>query len=414
MSDSQPSILIAGGGIAGPALAFWLRRGGHARCTIVERSPVPRTTGQQIDIRGEALEIVRRMGLEDAVRCATVQERGMAFVDSAGKHIAEFPANEEGAGGGGKGFTADIEILRGELARVFFEATKDDDGIEYILGNSIAGITQVEGGGVAVRFAKELEPGLEERKFDLVVAADGMNSKTRGLVFDDANALKDLGQHMAYFTIPPADTDARWATWYNAPGGRLILLRPDLERKRTGAYLAICNSDVPKNYLQLSVPEQMKMWDELFKDAGGNTERVISGMYGSDDFYMQQIAQVKLPSWTKGRVVLLGDSAFCPSPISGKGSSCAIIGAYVLAGELKKHGTDYEAALAGYEEIMQPVMQKAQKLLPGAPAMANPQTPWGIAILNGFLGVISWSGLANWFQGSLFTDKIIDLPQYDM
>ncbi|OJD33017.1 monooxygenase fad-binding protein [Diplodia corticola] len=418
MASSNPQtrhILISGAGIAGPVLAFWLHRAGNIQCTIVERSPAPRTTGQQVDIRGEALEIVRRMGLEDAVRSATVQERGMAIVDGAGKHVAEF-GSQEGAEGG-KSFTADVEILRGELARVLYEATKGVEGVEYVWGNSIAGVTEVDG-GVVVRFAKELGHGEEqrpERQFDLVVAADGMNSKTRGLVFDDADALKDLGQHMAYFTILPAPSDTRWATWYNAPRGRLVFLRPDLDRNRVGAYLAVTNNDdVPRNYLQLSVPEQMKMWDDLFRDAGGESQRAIRGMYACDDFYMQQIAQVKMPRWTKGRVALLGDAGYCPSPITGKGTSLAIIGAYVLAGELSKHRADHEAALAAYEDVMRPVVEKAQKIGPGAPAIANPQTQWGISILNGFLGAVSWTGLAGWFQGFLLSDKLIDLPPYDM
>ncbi|KAL0259037.1 hypothetical protein SLS55_006542 [Diplodia seriata] len=416
-STAQPQhILIAGGGIAGPVLAFWLRRAGIG-CTVVERSPEPRVTGQQVDIRGEALEIVRMMGLEDAVRRATVQEAGMVIVDAAGRHVAEFGAQD--CKDGSKTFTADVEILRGELARVFLEATQGDaGGVEYIWGNSIAGITEVDD-GVVVRFAKELgeEGGPQERKFDLVVAADGMNSKTRRLAFDDADALKNLGQYMAYFTIAPAPGDTRWASWYNAPGGRLVFVRPDVDRKRAGAYLAICNSDVPQNYLQLGVPEQKAMWDGLFKDAGGqDIERVVRGMHASDDFYMQQIAQVKMPrsSWTKGRVALLGDAGYCPSPITGKGTTLAIIGAYVLAGELKTHGADYAAALAGYERVMRPVVEKGQKIGWGAPQIANPQTQWGISILNGFVGAVSWSGLANWFQGFMLSDKLIDLPQYDM
>ncbi|GME36692.1 Monooxygenase FAD-binding protein [Neofusicoccum parvum] len=293
-----PTVLITGAGIAGPVLAFWLQRGGFT-VTVVERSTVPRTTGQQIDVRGAALSIVGRMGLEGAVRARTVKEQGIAAVDGAGRHVAEFAARADGSG-----FTADVEILRGELAAVVYEATRER--VEYVWGECVAGVEEV-GDGVVVRFAGE---GRAERKFDLLVAADGMNSKTRGLVFGDEAVLKDLGQHMAFFTIPfDEEKDTGWATWYNAPGGRLIFIRPDVERKRTGAYFGICGSDVPKDYLKLSVPEQQAMWEGLFKDAGGEAERVIKGMYAADDFYMQQIAQTKMAQWSKGRVVLLGDSA---------------------------------------------------------------------------------------------------------
>ncbi|EOD44991.1 putative monooxygenase fad-binding protein [Neofusicoccum parvum UCRNP2] len=251
-----PTVLITGAGIAGPVLAFWLQRAGFT-VTVVERSAVPRTTGQQIDVRGAALSIVGRMGLEGAVRARTVKEQGIAAVDGAGRRVAEFAARADGSG-----FTADVEILRGELAAVVYEATRER--VEYVWGECVAGVEEVEDGVV----------------------------------------------HMAFFTIPfDEEKDTGWATWYNAPGGRLIFIRPDVERKRTGAYFGICGSDVPKDYLKLSVPEQQAMWEGLFKDAGGEAERVIKGMYAADDFYMQQIAQTKMAQWSKGRVVLLGDSA---------------------------------------------------------------------------------------------------------
>lgn len=392
------SILITGGGIAGPVLAYWLNRAGY-KCTIVERASIPRKTGQQVDIRGASREIVRRMGLEEAINARTVKEEGFAIVDSSGKHLLEFPVTE-----GAASFTSEIEILRGELASVFFDATKDD--VEYIWGDYVTGLTEQDD-GVVVQFSK-----VAERKFDLVVVADGMNSKTRKLVFDDEDALYHLGQYMAFFTIPMAENDTSFATWYNAPGGRLIMVRPDKERNRTGAYFGICGNDTPKDYLKLTVPEQMKMWEELFKDAGGDAERLIKGMYTCDDFYMQQIAQVRMPQWSKGRVALVGDAGYCPSPISGLGTSCAIEGAYILAGELIKRG-DYKAAFAGYEKAMRPIINKAQRLVPGGPSLANPQTSWGISILNGIVGFIAWSGLATWFQARS-TSEIVDLPEYEM
>ncbi|EKG18918.1 Monooxygenase FAD-binding protein [Macrophomina phaseolina MS6] len=339
------------------------------------------------------------MGLDDAIRSRTVEEEGIAFVDSSGKHLAEFRSRPDGAS-----FTSDIEILRGDLAAVFLEATENN--VEYLWGDYITGLDEQDDGIVA-KFSRA-----EQRKVDLVVAADGMHSKTRKLVFDDSGALYHLGQYMAYFTIPVSERDSSWATWYNAPGGRLILVRPDLKRQRTGAYLAVCNNEHPKEYLGRGVPDQMKMWDDLFKDAGGDAERVIKGMYTADDFYMQQIAQVKMPQWSKGRVALLGDAAFCPSPISGVGTACAIEGAYILAGELTKHN-DYKAGFAGYEKMMRPVIAKAQRLIPGTPALANPQTSWGISIMNGILSVVSWTGITNWLQGAVL-NELVDLPEYQM
>jgi 2-polyprenyl-6-methoxyphenol hydroxylase-like FAD-dependent oxidoreductase len=133
----------------------------------------------------------------------------------------------------------------------------------------------------------------------------------------------------------------------------------------------------------------------MFEDAGWQSQRVLDGMDKAGDFYMQEIAQVKMKHWSKGRVALVGDAGYCPSPISGMGTSLAIIGAYILAGELAVCKKDWGEGLKGYEEKMRPFVTGAQKLPLGAPAILNPQTAWGIWILNSIVGFVSWSGLAN-------------------
>lgn len=139
-------------------------------------------------------------------------------------------------------------------------------------------------------------------------------------------------------------------------------------------------------------------------------------MQKSDDFYMQEIAQVKLPEWSKGRVALLGDAAYCPSPISGMGTSCAIVGAYVLAGELGKT-TDHRQALEQYEKLVRPYIEDAQALPPGAPAIANPQTAWGIYILNAFVAAVSWIAktfprFSNWVSADGPSSEKLRLQDY--
>ena len=154
---------------------------------------------------------------------------------------------------------------------------------------------------------------------------------------------------------------------------------------------------------------------DLFADAGWETPRLLAGMDDSDDFYMQSVAQVKLESWSKGRMGLVGDAAYCPSPISGMGTTVAFVGAYVLAGEIAKCGADYKKAFEGYESLMRPFVVKAQKLPPGAPGIANPETAWGIKVFNGVLGFVSWSGLSGLLGGfgGPKADGIV-LPEYGM
>ncbi|KAK0109705.1 hypothetical protein ONS95_002384 [Cadophora gregata] len=386
---AKPTVLINGAGIAGPVCAFFLARAG-IHTTIIERAPCMRSTGQQIDLRGAGLSVVQRMGLEDAIRSRTTKEAGLAFVDETGKRLAEFPVREDG----GRSFTSEIEILRGEMAGVFYEATEGVEGIEYVFGDHV---TKMVGTGDKVEVL--LEKG-GTRAFDIVIGADGQGSKTRRLAFKDVeNPMKALHQYAAYFSIPYKKSDREFAEWYNTTGGRGILLRPD-NAGQTRAYLTVTRDPLPElqGYYKLSVAEQKQKMHEMFSDAGWEAKRVLEGMDNAEDFYMQEIAQVKMTRWSQGRVVLLGDAGYCPSPISGMGTSCAITGAYVLAGEIAKHGMDYEKAFQGYEENLRPYIEKAQNLPPGAPAIANPQTKWGLAILRGIVGFVSWSGATKIFD----------------
>ena len=398
--------LVSGAGIAGPTLAFFLRRAG-IKTTVVERSPSLRTAGQIIDIRGAGLTVVKRMasGVEDAIRAQITHERGLAFVDPSNKWRAQFPTSSNAGS-----FSAEIEILRGDLAKVFFDAS-EKEGAEYRFGDYVTSIDEREG-SVRVTFEK----GGREEDFDIVVAADGMSSKTRSFVFPDVE-LKSLGQYTCYFTIPPGNGDeSGWARWYNAKGGRCILLKPD-KVEATRAYLSIM-SESPQltSHATLSVVEQKALMRDLFTDAGWEASRVLEGMEKAEDFYMQTVAQVQMPSWHKGRTALLGDAGYCPSPISGMGTSLAIVGAYVLAGELSKCDGDYNKAFEEYESIMRPYVTKAQNLPPGAPGIANPQTEWGINILYGVLSFADKSGLAK-LVGMLgwgSKSEGITLPEYQI
>ncbi|MET0402082.1 MAG: FAD-dependent monooxygenase, partial [Cystobacter sp.] len=191
---THASILITGAGIAGPALAYWLNRYGM-KVTLVERAEELRTGGQNVDLRGGGREVVRLMGLEDEVRARNTTEEGIHFVDEAGRTRASLPATAFG----GEGLVAELEILRGELVKLLYERTRDDT--EYLFGDRVAGLVE-RGDKVHVQFLKG-----PERAFDLVIAADGIRSKTRELVFTDTAEIKSFGAYVAYFTIPRLGSD---------------------------------------------------------------------------------------------------------------------------------------------------------------------------------------------------------------
>ncbi|KAF2231501.1 putative oxidoreductase [Viridothelium virens] len=381
---SNLRILICGASVAGPTLAYFLA-GSGAKVTIVERAPSLRKEGQNIDIRGVGIKVIRRMGVEDDIRKATTGEVGLRFVDERNKIRAEMPAEP----GNSNSATSEIEILRGQLAQILVDKSKEK-GVEYIFGDYVSTLDQEEH-HVRVSFAKSTE----SKEYDLVIAADGQNSKTRALAFGEkANGcINSLGQYMMYFSMARGDTDSEWARWYNAPGRRCLLIRPDNTGTTRAVFAVISSDPALEQTLEGPIGNQKPIWQELFEDAGWESERALKGLDEAQDCYMQRVAQVKIPSWSCGRVVLAGDAGYCPSPVSGMGTTCALVGSYILAGEIIEHGKDFNAAFQGYEEKFRPFVDKAQKLVPGGPKLLNPETKFGITILNTTLGFMTATGL---------------------
>jgi len=390
------TVLIAGASIAGPALAFELARYGF-RPVVVERADALRLGGQNIDVHGAAREVVRRMGIEDDIRAATTGELGLRFVDEHDVIKAELPAENADTGG----FTKELEILRGDLAKILYDRTRDTT--EYLFGNQITGLRD-HGDRVTVSF----EHGAF-RDFDLVVAADGIRSRTRALILGDEPRIRPLNLYSCWFTIPRGASDQAWARWYHAPRGRSMLLRPDnVGTTRVSLWFL----SPPRGYERLRMAEQKALITRIFADAGWEAPRVLDALAGSEDVYFDAVSQVMAPRWSRGRAALVGDAAYCPSPVSGMGANLALVGAYVLAGELSRR-VDHRDAFVAYERLMRPYVDQAQKLPPGVPWIAHPQTRRGISLLHAVLRLAS-SPLLRRCVGPLVSspaDKI-KLPDY--
>jgi len=373
--------------------------------TIIERSPVPRMTGQSIDIRGRAIQIVKKMKLEEALRSRHTTEEGTRFLNSAGKTFAQFDA--------GDSFTAEYEILRADLAGIFLEATQGLGNVQYKYGDYVKSLEQTE---KHVNVAFE---GGSKHTPDLVVAADGSTSKTRSMILDD-HVVKDsysfLGQYLAFFCIPSRPTDPKMWQWYNAPKGLSIMIRPHRNPSTVGAYLCITKparghrDPVIEDAMDKGTSHQKRVLHEHFENSGWEAKRVLEGMDSADDFYMSRAAQVKLPKWTNERALVLGDAAFATF---GVGTSLAIESAYVLAGELStiQSSRDVPQALERYEEVFRPLYAKMEELLPGFPQMAFPQTTWGLGLRDSVLWFVSKTKMYKLFQGDSGSD--FKLPAYD-
>jgi 2-polyprenyl-6-methoxyphenol hydroxylase-like FAD-dependent oxidoreductase len=342
-------ILISGAGIAGPALAYWLRAAGH-NITVVERASAVRPGGQAVDLRGAGRTVIERMGLMDRVRSVSLDQRGIAWVAASGRVTARMPVDAFD----GEGIISEIEVLRDDLAHVLHEATAAC--VEYRFGDTVTALRQ-DADGVDVTF-EQAPP----RRFDLVVGADGLYSPVRALAFGDGG-LHPLGCAMAWFSTPADEDLDGWYQMHNAPGGRVASMRPGRTPGTAKAGLGLrVDAATP---LPRDAAGQRELIARRFTDVGWKAPQLVEAMWTAPDFAFTSVSQVRLPRWSQGRVVLIGDAAACPTPLTGLGTSVALVQAYVLAGELAAAGGDHRVAFDRYEQVTRPYVATAQELPPG-------------------------------------------------
>ncbi|THV28969.1 ATP-binding protein [Glycomyces paridis] len=339
-------VLVSGAGIAGTALAYWLHRHGFEP-VVVEKAPALRAGGYKIDVRGAALEVVERMGLMDAVREARTDIRDAYIVDARGREVAAL----DGDSFGGR-VHGDAELHRGALGLLVHGLTADT--VEYRYGDSIAALDQ-DGDGVEVAF----ESGTTER-FDLVIGADGLHSRTRALAFGpEADHVHDLGYGVASYTVPnDLGLDRREMT-YVGPGRTVLVYNTAGSEHATALFLwAAPDLKLPRGDRAASAA----ILKAAYEGEGWQVPRLLESAADAPDFYLDTLSQVRTERWSQGRVALVGDAAHCASAASGQGTSLALVGAYVLAGELAKAGG--AEGFAAYERLMRPFAEANQKLGP--------------------------------------------------
>jgi 2-polyprenyl-6-methoxyphenol hydroxylase-like FAD-dependent oxidoreductase len=345
MSDVK--VLVSGASIAGPALAHWLHRRG-AQVTVVEQAPGLRPGGQAVDARGVAKEAIRRMGLDAAVRAACTDTAGAYTVDADGNVLETYRAEDNG----GDGYISEIEILRGDFSRVLYDDTRDS--VEYLFGDRIAELSQ-DADGVDVRLASG-----DRRHFDFVIGADGLHSSLRAMVFGPREQyIRHLGLVLAFYGVPNEFGLDRWMLDYQE-AGRSAGLRPVRDASRAIAMMSFPAPDFVVDYRDIQAQKQL-LRDQM-AGFGWLTSRILAHLDDSPDFYLDQVAQVVMDSWSVGRVGLLGDAAFCASPMSGAGTGLALVGAYFLAGELAAADWDPATGFARYQDRMRDYVEANQEM----------------------------------------------------
>jgi 2-polyprenyl-6-methoxyphenol hydroxylase-like FAD-dependent oxidoreductase len=364
------TVLISGASIAGPALAYWLQRHGFA-VTVVEKASTPRTGGYPIDIRGSALEVVRRMDILPRLRELHVDTRRLTFLDADGSPVAALDPQAIVRGVD----DTDLEVRRGDLTETLYEAVRDT--VEFRFGDSIEHLDQ-HAHGVDVRFQSGLR-----REFDLVVGADGLHSRTRGLVFGPEETFhRYLGYCFAGFTMPNVLGLSHEGLMWNVPG-------------KAAALYAVQDADEVHGFLNFARPDppfaafrdpaaQRDLVAETFADEGWVIPRMIESMRTADDLFFDVVSQIRMPRWSSGRVALVGDAAHAPSFLTGQGTSTALVGAYMLAHALATT-PDHETAFTAYERDTRGFVTLNQNLVSEGNATLFPTTAEALAARNAML-----------------------------
>ena len=337
-------VLISGAGPAGLTAAYWLRRHGVTP-TIVERAPSLLTGGYKIDVRGAALQVLRRMGVHDAVVAAGTDMQGAVLVDTSGNVV-----NRMSGDAFGHRASEDLEIVRGTLCQILMNSVP---GAEFIFGDSIRAISQSPG-RVQVEFAKN-----GPRDFDLVIGADGLHSTVRSIAFgEESRFLRELGLYLCVYSVPNYLNLDRLEMQYTELGrvAALWSSRGDANAKACFGFAALARIELHDR------AQQHQALTSVYQGIGWEVPRLLEMMPDAPDYYFDVAAQISMPRWSEGRVVLAGDAGYCASPLSGQGTSLALIGGYVLAGELAAASGAYQTAFDRYEAAMRPFVAANQAL----------------------------------------------------
>jgi len=367
--ETNRDILISGASVAGPALAWWLSRHGF-RPTVVERAPQLRGGGYAVDFRGAAhLSVLAKMGILDAITARQTRLSATTIVDQQGRAVARMPAHV---------FAGDVEILRGDLAHILYEATQDTT--EYLFGDSISMLGE-RPGGVDVSF--EHAP---PRTFSLVIGADGLHSNVRRLSFGEHDRfIEDLGLCVSIFSMPDSAGLDHAGLLCSVPGRTAGVFAAGDDRAIAQLFFAAPGV----SYDHRDTARQQQIVAEAFEGMGWRVRELMAAMAQAPDFYFDTVSQVHLDRWSAGRVALTGDAAWAAGP-GGNGTGSAVVGAYVLAGELAAARGDHQTAFARYERLLRPYVAKGQKQARGGKDFLAPPTAKKIAQIERFYKMLPY------------------------
>lgn len=396
-------VLISGAGIAGPTLAYWLLRHGFTP-TLIESAPQLRTGGYLIDFWGLGFDIAEKMGLRPELLAKGYHVEELKLVNRAGERVGGFSASILSTLTGGRY----ISLPRGELAASIYRSIEHD--AETLFGDRIATISD---GPESVRVTFE---HAAPRDFELVIGADGLHSNVRRLIFgEQARFEKYMGYGVAAFEIPGyRPRDELSYVSYSLPGRQIA--RFAMRDDRTLVLLIFAEDVYSRRDEARSWPvedsAQRRMLHSHFDDAGWECPQIMEAMDRCSSLYVDRVSQIRMDSWSAGRVALVGDAAACPSLLAGQGSALAMIAAYVLAGELRRAQGAHAAAFAAYESRLRRFIQAKQESAKQFASTFAPRTALGIAVRNLATRAMNISVVAQLAIGPSLRDDLT-VPNYE-
>lgn len=383
-------VLIVGAGIAGPTLAYWLRKSGHEP-TLVERAPQLRQGGYVVDFWGSGFDVADRMGIVPRLMDDGYRVRELREVSATGRRIAHLDPRHLIDNAGGRY----VSIARSDLASAIHDALNGE--VETIFDDTVTALDD-DGDRVHVEFASGVK-----RDFDLVVGADGLHSRVRSLVFGPENQFERyLGISVAVFDVEGYRPRDELVAVTHTRVGKQVLRFAQHDDATMFCFMFRHDSRIPID----DVPAQQQLLRTQLGDMDWEVPNILARMPEARTFYFDRASQIQMPSWSRGRVVLIGDAGACPSLLAGQGSALAMIEAYVLAAEIARSDGNHLAAFSAYEQQLAPMVRRKQDAAIGLGVAFAPRNRLEVLLRNTVLGLMGIPLIANIAMGRSLRDPI--------